>query len=83
MFDKKDKDNVCYCETCGHKKATECITIQCSCCIKADRIRLEHLIIPEDDFRDKDQEAEEREKADVERKKEELDDMARAQWGFT
>ena len=50
MFDKKDKDNVCYCETCNHKTAKECIEIQCTCCLKADLIRLGHIIVPEDDL---------------------------------
>ena len=50
MFDKKDKDNVCYCETCQHKTASECIEIQCSCCLEADKIRLEHPVLSEDDL---------------------------------
>lgn len=50
MFDNKDKDDVCYCETCGHKTAKECIELQCSCCLKEDEIRLQHIVVPEDDL---------------------------------
>lgn len=50
MFDKKDKDDVCYCEICTHKTARECIELQCSCCWKADEIRLNHVVVSEDDL---------------------------------
>lgn len=68
LFDRRDKDNVCYCETCGHKTARECIELLCSCCLKADQIRLNHVIVPESDLSQGEKERrEESERADEKR----------------
>ena len=50
LFGKKNKDNVCYCETCKHKTASECLELKCHCCLEADRIRLEHPVVPQEDL---------------------------------
>lgn len=50
MFERKDKDDVCYCEIFKHKKATECIELRCPCCLREDEIRLNHPILQEDDL---------------------------------
>ncbi len=50
MFERKNLRDVCYCETCRHETAKECIELNCICCAKPDKIRLEHVIVPEDDL---------------------------------
>ncbi len=43
----KSKTDVCYCTTCHHKSASECVReYKCSCCLEVDRIRLEHPVVP-------------------------------------
>jgi hypothetical protein len=43
----KNKIDVCYCATCQHKKASECVSEhKCGCCIEADKIRLTHPVVP-------------------------------------
>ena len=42
------KNDECFCEECKHDKASTCIQIACSCCLKADRIRLEHPVFEEE-----------------------------------
>ncbi len=43
----KSNIDVCYCTTCRHEKASECIEeYKCSCCIEEDRIRLQHPVVP-------------------------------------
>src|SRR5487761_1666034 len=61
LFGKQEKNDVCYCESCKHKTARECIELQCSCCVKADQIRLQHEIVPEDDLSDEERERREEE----------------------
>lgn len=39
----------CYCETCRHQKGSECIQLNCVCCLKADRIRLNHPVFEGED----------------------------------
>jgi hypothetical protein len=39
---KNKNDDECFCEECGHKKASECIDSLCKCCVEADKIRLSH-----------------------------------------
>ena len=48
----------CYCEECKHGKARTCIEISCSCCLKADKIRLEHPVL-EDENEEEEQESDE------------------------
>lgn len=68
MFDNKDKDNVCYCEICGHKTAEECIELQCSCCLEADKIRFEHTVVSEDDLSYEEKERRGSEEQDAEKR---------------
>lgn len=70
MFERNDKDDVCYCETCKHKTAKDCIELRCTCCKEADKIRLEHIIVPEDDLskaEESQREAEEHQEGERER----------------
>ena len=69
MLDKKNKNNVCYCETCRHKTAGECLELQCSCCVRADQIRLGHLVVPESDLS-----FEERSRREMENREQEMKD---------
>jgi hypothetical protein len=33
-----------------HKTATECIDLRCICCLRADRIRLGHPVVAQEDL---------------------------------
>ena len=48
MSRRNRHDDVCYCETCKHNKASTCIEISCTCCLKADKIRLAHPVLTEE-----------------------------------
>jgi hypothetical protein len=61
------KYDECYCATCNHKTASECIELKCACCLKADEIRLNHPLIPQSE--------EERAKAEGEESRNLLDVM--------
>ncbi len=50
---RKKKDDQCFCESCNHKTANECIDLGCQCCLKAAQIMLNHPAVPEDDFSEK------------------------------
>lgn len=40
-----DKNDVCLCEICKHRKANDCIqSFKCKCCVEADTIRLKHPV---------------------------------------
>jgi hypothetical protein len=43
----KNKKDECFCEKCEHEKASECIKLACTCCLEADKIRLEHPVFEE------------------------------------
>ncbi|MDG6996956.1 MAG: hypothetical protein JRN52_13635 [Nitrososphaerota archaeon] len=77
MFDKKNKDNVCFCDSCEHKTASECIELDCLCCVKADKIRMDHPVIPEEDLSPEEKQRRQQEQLDEERAEEKTEEIAR------
>lgn len=56
-------DDVCYCETCKHQEASECVQkFKCTCCVEADTIRLKHPVLTGEAEDARDAENEEMEK---------------------
>ena len=48
MTRRKGHEDVCYCDTCKHERASICIENSCDCCLKADKIRLSHPVLTDE-----------------------------------
>ena len=77
---RDNKNDVCFCETCLHDKASVCIESFCNCCSKADKIRLEHTTVSADDFSSA--ELERRRAVQEEYERREAEQLARSKIGF-